>query len=129
MVVFSLFFKVGIMGKKIYTDNSPENRAESRNILNKFFSVQFSLDDRGPVYLFKLRNQSTDKPCILVKEDSDVFEQLEVGDIIYMEYNSPELSKSNKLLKTQIISKNSHDRFAGHFQVGLSIIDEQSAQL
>jgi hypothetical protein len=128
MIVFP-FFEVGIMGKKISPDNSPENRAESRNILNKFFSVQFSLDDRGPVYLFKLRNQSTDEPCILVKKDSDVFEQLEVGDILYMEYNSPEFSKSNKLLKTQIVSKNSHDRFTGHFRVGLSIINEQCSRL
>jgi hypothetical protein len=117
------------MGKKISPNNSPKNRAKSRNILIKFFSVRFSLDDRGSVYPFKLRNQSTDEPCILVKKDSYVFKQLEVGDILYMEYSSSELSKSNKLLKTQIISKNSHDRFARHFRVGLSIIDEQSTRL
>ena len=110
-------------------DNLAENRSESGNILDKFFSVQFSLDDRGPVYLFKLRDKSSNEPCILVKENSCVSEQLEVGDILYMEYNSPGFSKSNKLLKTQIISKNSHDLFTGHFLVGLSIVDEQSQRL
>ena len=117
------------MGEKISPNNSPVTMAKTRNILNKFFSVQFSLDDRGPVYLFKLRNQSTDKPCIFVKEDSYVIKRLEVGDILFMEYSTPELSRSNKLLKTQIISKNSHDRFSGHFRVGLAIIDEQMARL
>lgn len=110
-------------------DNLAENRSDSRHILDKFFSVQFSLNERGPVYLFKLRNKSTNEPCILVKEDSCVSEQLEVGDILYMEYSSPGLSKPNKLLKTQIISKNSHNLFTGHFLVGLSIIEEQNQRI
>ncbi|MGA8180299.1 MAG: hypothetical protein WB792_09580 [Desulfobacterales bacterium] len=110
-------------------DNLAENRSESRNILDKFFSVQFSLNDKGPIYLFKLRDKSMNEPCILVKEDSCVSEHLEVGDILYMEYNSPELSNPNALLKTQIISKNSYDRVTGHFIVGLSIVDEQRRRL
>lgn len=117
------------MGKEASLDNLAKNRSESRNILDKFFSVQFSLNGRGPVYLFKLRNKSTNEPCILVKEDSCVSEQLEVGDILYMEYNSPGLSKPNKLLKTQIISKNSHNVFTGHFLVGLSIVEERGQRL
>ena len=110
-------------------DNLAENRSDSRNILDKFFSVQFSLNERGPVYLFKLRDKSTNEPCILVKEDSHVSEQLEVGDILDMEYSSPRLSKPNTHLKTQIISKNSHNIFTGHYLVGLSIVEEQHQQL
>jgi hypothetical protein len=120
---------VDIMGKEASLDNLAENRSVSRNILDKFFSVQFSLNDRGPVYLFKLRDKSTNEPCILVKEDSCVSEQLEVGDILYMEYSSPGLSNPNTLLKTKIISKNSYDRVTGHFLVGLSIVDEQRQRL
>lgn len=110
-------------------DNLAENRSDSRNILDKFFSVQFSMNEKGPVYLFKLRDKSTNEPYILVKEDSCVSEQLEVGDVLYMEYNSPGFSKPNKLLKTQIISKNSHNLFTGHFLVGLSIVEEQNQRL
>ena len=117
------------MGKGAPLDNFAENQSDSRNLLDKFFSVQFSLNEKGPVYLFKLRDKSTNEPCILVKEDSCVSEQLEVGDILYMEYNSPGLSKPNKLLKTQIISKNSHNLFTGHFLVGLSIVEEQNQRL
>ena len=112
------------MGERFSTNNLAESKALSRYILDNYYSVQFSLNDMGPIYLFKLRNISLNGPCILVKEDSSVFKQLEVGDILHMEFNPPELTVPNKLLKTQIISKNSHDLFTGHSLVGLSIIEE-----
>lgn len=112
------------MGKSILSNNYTENKTLSRYILNNYYSVQFSLNNMGPIYLFKLRNISLNRPCILVKEDSSVFKQLEVGDILHMEFNPMELSEPNKLLKTQIVSKNSHDLFSGHSLVGLSIIEE-----
>ena len=112
------------MEKRNSTNNLAENKAVSRHILDNYHSVQFSLNDMGPIYLFKLRDISLNGPCILVKEDSSVFKQLEVGDILHMEFNPPELSVPNKLLKTRIISKNSHDLFTGHSLVGLSIVEE-----
>ena len=112
------------MGERFYSNNLAESKALSRYILDNYYSVQFSLNDMGPIYLFKLRNIFLNGPCILVKEDSSVFKQLEVGDILHMEFNPPELTVPNKLLKTQIISKNSHDLFTGHSLVGLSIIEE-----
>jgi hypothetical protein len=112
------------MGEKNSANNMAENKAVSRYILDNYYSVQFSLNDMGPIYLFKLRNISLSEPCILVKEDSSVFEQLEVGDILDMKFNPMGLSVPNKLLKTKIISKNSHNLFTGHSLVGLSIIEE-----
>jgi len=112
------------MGERFSTNNLAESKAVSRYILDNYYSVQFSLNDMGPIYLFKLRDISLNGPCILVKKDSSVLKQLEVGDILHMEFNPPELTMPNKLLKTQIISKNSHDFFTGHSLVGLSIIEE-----
>jgi len=112
------------MGERFSTNNLAESKAVSRYILDNYYSVQFSLNDMGPIYLFKLRDISLNGPCILVKKDSSVLKQLEVGDILHMEFNPPELTMPNKLLKTQIISKNSHDLFTGHSLVGLSIIEE-----
>jgi len=112
------------MVKRTFTNNTAESKAVSRYILDNYYSVQFSLNDMGPIYLFKLRDISLNGPCILVKEDSNVFKQLEVGDILHMEFNPPKLSVPNKLLKTRIISKNSHNLFTGHSLVGLSIIEE-----
>jgi len=111
------------MGKKNPTNNPAENKAMSRHILDNYYSVQFSLNDMGPIYLFKLRKISYNGPFILVKEDSSVFKQLEVGDILHMKFNPMELSVPKKLLKTRITSKNSHDLFKGYSLVGLSIIE------
>ena len=97
---------------------------ESETILNKYYSVQFSLNKMDPTYLFKLRDISSNGLCILVKRDSTVFRRLNEDDIFDMEYNPPESSDPSTLLKTKITSKNCHDRFTGHSLVELSIIDK-----
>ena len=99
------------------------NKDESSNILDKYYSVQFSLSRMDPAYLFKLRDISSNGLCILVKQDSTVFRQLNEGDILDMEYNPTRSSGPTKLLKTQITSKNCYDRFKGHSLVELAIID------
>jgi hypothetical protein len=113
------------MEEKTYTNYLGGNISGSRSLLEKYYSVQFSLNCMGPVYLFKLRDIPLNGLCILVKEDSSVLKQMEVGDILDMEYNPPESSDPSTLLKTKITSKNCHDCFTGHFLVELSIIDNQ----
>jgi hypothetical protein len=115
-------FKLVMIGNQSVNDLA-ECRSEARTILDEYYSVQFFLNDKGPTYLFKLRNISSNGPCILVKQESSVFKELKVGDILDMEYNQPESLGAGKLLKTQIASKNSHDRYTGHSIVELSVID------
>ena len=111
------------MEEKTAVDNFTEIKSELRTILYKYYSVQFSLSRMDPAYLFKLRDISSNGLCILVKQDSTVFRQLNEGDILDMEYNPTESSGPTKLLKTKITSKNCYDRFKGHSLVELSIID------
>ena len=111
------------MEEKTATKNFVGNKDESKTILDNYYSVQFTLSRMDPAYLFKLRDISNNGLCILVKQDSTVFKQLKVGDVVDMEYNPKEFSGSTKLLKTQITSKNCYDRFKGHSLVELSIID------
>ena len=113
-----------MMRQENSNNTKPEKRSEERRPPDKYYSVQFSFDDMGPTYLFKLRDMPLNGLCILVKEDSSVLNQLEVGDILNMEYNPPGSSDSSKRLKTQITSKNSQDSFTGHSLVGLSIVDQ-----
>ncbi len=100
-----------------------EYRSEAKIILDEFYSVQFFLKGKGIFYQFKLRNTSSNRTCILVKKDSIVFTELQVGDILDMKYNNPESLNASRLFKTQITSKNSHDCYTGHSMVELSIID------
>jgi len=116
-----------VMEEKLVSNNLIGNKYDSGTILDEFYSVQFSLNGKGPRYIFKLRNTSLNGPCILVNKDSSVFKQLKVGDILNMEYNQMG-SFDSSILKTQINSKNSHNCFNGHSLVGLSIIEEQHEQ-
>ncbi len=114
---------VETMNRDSAASNLAESKDESRTILDKYYSVQFTLSRMDPAYLFKLRNISSNGLCILVKQDSTVFRQLNEGDILDMEYNPTEPSGPTKLLKTQITSKNCYDRFKGHSLVELKIIN------
>ena len=115
-------FKLVMAGNENVND-SVEHKSDAKAILAEYYSVQFFINGKGPGYLFKLRNISSRGPCILVKQDSSVFKGLKVGDILDMEYHQPESLGAGKLLRTQIASKNSHDRYTGHSIVELSIID------
>ena len=118
-----------MMRKKTVLGNSDGRISESRNMLKKYYSVQFYLKGIDEAYLFKLRDIPLNGLCILVKENSPVLNKLKIGDILNMEYHSPESSDSPKLLKTQVASKTSYDRSTGHSLVRLSIIDNQNGCL
>jgi len=103
--MFKLVSATEIIEEKAATKNFAESRGESRAILDQYYSVQFSFSRMDPAYLFKLRNLSDNGLCILVKQDSTAFKQLDVGDILDMEFNPTESSGSTKILKTKITSK------------------------
>ena len=103
--------------------NLDDCRSGAKNIFDKYYSVHFFLNGKVPSYLFKLRNNSSNKPYILVKHNSSVFRELNVGDIMDMEYNQAESMGNGNLFKTLITSKNPHDRYIGYSIVELSIID------
>ena len=105
------------------TNNLSEFRSGEKTILDGYYSVQFFLNGKGLSYLFRLRNKTSNKAYILVKRDSPVFNELNVGDILDMEYNPSESLNGGKLLKTLITLKIPHDRYAGHSIFELSIID------
>ena len=103
--------------------NFNECKLETKILLNGYHSVEFYLNGKGPSYLFKLRNKTSNKPHILVKKDSSVFNELKVGDILDMEYNRSESSVAGKLFKTLITSKIPHNCYTGYSIIELSIID------
>ena len=121
-------FKLVMIGNKSVNDLA-ECRTEVKTISNEFYSVQFFLNANEMFYKFKLRNISSNGQCILVKQDSPVFTELKVGDILDMEYSKPESLSDSKLLKTQITSKIPHNRYKGHSIVELTIIDNKDFQI
>ena len=115
-------FELIKIGNKTVNDPA-ECVSEGKTTLNGYYSVQFFLNGKGPSYLFRLRNKTSNKPYILVKKTSSAFNELKVGDILDMEYNPSESSGSGKLFKTLITSKIPHDSYSGYSIIELSIID------
>ena len=64
-------FKLVMIGNQNVNDLE-ECRFAAKTILNGYYSVQFCLNGKGLSYLFRLRNNGSNKPYILVKKDSYV---------------------------------------------------------
>jgi hypothetical protein len=101
-----------------------EKRSESREIVDRFYSVEFSLKGMDFVYQFKIWNMSTKGMCVLIKEDSAVLKHLKEGDVMDMKYYSSDALSPAEHLQTEIrhITKDEEGRFKGHVLVGLSIV-------
>jgi hypothetical protein len=110
-----------------YNDSREDRRPESRTLLNRYYSVEFRLEDTGNVYQFKLRDMSSKGLGILVNKDSAVLKYLKVGDTLDMHYIPPESAGTSESLKTKIahITEKEDEPFKGHFIIGLSITERE----
>ena len=99
-----------------------ERRSESRDLIERYYSVQFSKPELEAIYQFKIRNISKKGMCILVREDSDVIKHLQVGDILDMQFFPSEQTEPIEYSKTEIkhITKDDQGRFKGHYLIGLT---------
>ena len=108
-------------------NNLVDRRPESRTILDRYYSVEFQLQDTGNVYKFKLRDMSSKGLGILVNKDSAVLRHLKVGDSLDMKYIPPESAGASEFLKTNIahITQKDEEPFKGHFLIGLLITERE----
>lgn len=108
------------------TNDGLEKRAETRTELEKYHSVEFKVQEQGNLYQFKIWNISAKGMCLLVRDDSEVLSDLEVGRILDMKYYTTDFSQPAEALKTEIkhITKEEEGRFKGHVLVGLFVLDD-----
>jgi len=111
------------------TNNPAERRSEHRRIVDKYYSVEFLISDLEFAYQFKIWNISSKGVCVLVREDSDLLNHLEVGDILNLKYYTTDSSHPVEYLKTEIkhVSKDEEGGFKGLYLVGLSILESQNS--
>ena len=109
--------------------NLKERRSEPRGIIDRYYSVEFSLRDCSFVYQFKIWNISTKGICVLVKEDSELMKHVKVADVVNLRYYPADSSQPGELLETEIkhITKDEQGRFKGVYLVGLAILDDQDS--
>ena len=101
-----------------------EKRVEPRTELEKYHSVEFRVSEEGALYQFKIWNMSSRGLCLLVREDSEILKDIEVGTVLNMKYHTTDFSQAPEELKTQIkhITKEPEGRYKGHFFVGLEVL-------
>jgi len=110
-------------------DNSIERRSKPRSIIDRYYSVEFSVSGSTYSYQFKIWDISPKGICVLVKEDSGLLNHLKVGDILDLKYYTTDSSRPVEYLKTEIrhITKDEKGRFKGLYLVGLSILEGQNS--
>jgi hypothetical protein len=109
--------------------NGAERRTEARVEIDQFYSVELSVPGVDFVYQFKIWNLSDHGVCVVVRQDSDLLNHLEVGNILEMNYCPADMSDATIQLKTEIrhITKPNEGRFKGHVLVGLLILQQETS--
>jgi len=110
--------------KKSAVTTQPEDRdPQSERKAVDFHSVELSLRALPMAYQFKILRIDSDPMCFLVKDNSDILNQLKVGDTLDMKYYSSNSAIPSKSLETEIsdITRKKQGRFKGHCLVGIEI--------
>jgi len=101
-----------------------ERRSETRERVDRYFSVEFIVEGTETIYQFRIWDLSSQGMCVLVKSDSDLLKHLRVGQNWNMNYYRDGASKPADYLTTEIrhITRDESGRFKDHYLVGLSIL-------
>jgi len=103
-----------------------EKRAVARTPANDYHSVEFSPGRHAFAYQFRLWNLSSQGLCFLVREESKILEELEIGAVFDMTFYGPGNAAAPNSLKAEIrhITWKDEGRFKGHYLVGLALVGD-----
>lgn len=108
-------------------DDIPKRRSEPRAPSLKFHSVEMQLASL-PIYLFKLKEVSSNGASFMVKEESAVLKHLKVGQVLNMRYRADDEMESSEVFKSEIIhiTKATENPHKGHYAVGIRLLERQT---
>ena len=112
------------MAEEISAKYPSDKRAEQRQPSIIFHSVEMKLASL-PIYLFKLRDVTTNGACFIVKEGSPVLRHLQVGQTLNMRYHAEDKTQPSEVFKSEIkhITKPPEKN---HYLVGIMILEKQN---
>jgi len=108
------------------TNEKIESGCNPGIITDQYSSVEISISNVAPPYMFKIRNFPSAGAGILIKEDSAILRHLRVGDTLNLKYNPFEASDLPKYLKTEIryITEYDQTRPHKHYLVNLAVLEK-----
>ncbi|MFZ5572472.1 MAG: hypothetical protein ACOZF0_18890 [Thermodesulfobacteriota bacterium] len=91
----------------------------------EYHSVEIALDDFALLYQFRLRKTESCPMCFIVRKDSQLLQQLEVGRVFQMKFHASGAPGSTPYMNTRIetISIDSSGCFKDHCIVGLAVVE------
>lgn len=117
--------------RKIMSQDMPavhpvERRSELRKTDEPMRSVELKLPSL-PIYLFKVKDSSQNGFCLLVKEDSDILNNIHVGQVLNIRSNTEDKLEPAEIFLSEIkhITKKGKGPYKGHQLVGLKILDKK----
>ena len=115
------------MSEQVAISNQESYGLESQSQCNDFYSVEFSVNGPKLLYQSKLWSSSSQTMFALVKENSDILNWIQAGDVLNMKYYSEDEVCPTKIFNTKIqyITRDENGRFKGHYLIGLTILSDQ----
>jgi len=113
------------MIEKTPTENRAERRFEIRDNSEKMQSLELKLPNL-PIYVFKVKDTSSNGICFLVKGDSDILNHIQVGQVLNMRCHAEDIAKPSKVFISEIkhITKIDKGPYENHQIVGLMIFEK-----
>ena len=111
------------MPKEPTKSSSGEKRLESRRAKLKNYRIEIKFVGE-PIYQFRVIDVTTKGAGILIKDDSAFLDMIKVGQIIDVNFISPEASSPAGIYTAEIkhITKPANKENQGHRLVGISIL-------
>lgn len=106
-----------------------ELRSEVRKAAAAGASIEFKPSAEAMTYHVALRDYSDSGLGILVKNSSDIFRHVRVGDVFHMRYHKGDASPEPEHLKVEIkhISEPAGGKPRDHMVIGLCILERTDA--
>jgi hypothetical protein len=113
------------MSEETTTEISAEKRAETRQTFEKMKSVELKLPNL-PIYVFRVKDNSPNGICFLVKADSDILNHIQEGQVLNLKYHTEDTTNPSKVFFSEIkhITKMDKGPFKDHQLVGLMILEK-----
>lgn len=119
----------GLVQKPMYKESTDKitekKRAEPRRTQLRDYRVEIKLVGE-PIYQFRVTDVSSNGAGILIKEDSDFLSMIKVGQIVDVDFISPEGTAPSGNYKAAIkhITKLGRGKNDGHCVIGISILEK-----
>jgi hypothetical protein len=106
-----------------------EERFEPRKQVDQPYSIKFSINGSKVLFQLKILNKAIKSMYFLVRDNTELFHRLNVGDILNMEYYQTDIAYPAEYLETVIrrITKKRQARLRGHYLVCLDILESQAS--